>query len=242
MKSPITYDTLWQFAHSNDNYCRSIRAIVLSFTGLGDSSTVLSAPFDSRNYADRDILFLQPYTNPWAWMNRQAVALTDELIDLLMEHYKLPPHIPVILTGKSMGGLGAMLYAIHGKYKPVGIVLNCPVCDISAFCRVFPKNRRTVYNAYWDEDGTLEEIMKAHSPIHLLDQLPRVRYHFFQCSHDLTVSKEEHADRMVTAMQESGFELTYDIDFGRDHVDLSPEMELKFFHFVCDLAAEYSVN
>ncbi len=41
-------------------------------------------------FAKENIIFLVPYTNPWAWMNRQSIDYTDEIVDVIINKYALP--------------------------------------------------------------------------------------------------------------------------------------------------------
>ena len=59
------------------------------FFGLGGSEMYDEETETGRFYAGKGILYLIPYQNSWAWMNRQTVDFTDELIDALMREYSL---------------------------------------------------------------------------------------------------------------------------------------------------------
>ncbi len=74
MNTVITYDKLRQFTYSNDLICvKPIKGIVLSFMGLGKAGMFHEDDHLARFYAEKGIIYLIPYNNPWAWMNRQAV-------------------------------------------------------------------------------------------------------------------------------------------------------------------------
>ena len=60
-------------------------------------------------WAEREVLYVIPYNNPWAWMNQQTVDFIDEILDVIFEKYGLPKHTPIVSTGRSMGGLGALV-------------------------------------------------------------------------------------------------------------------------------------
>ena len=76
----MTYDTLRNFAYVNDKICKNrINGIVISFFGLNGCSMFDEDIPDGIFYAEKGILYVVPYNNPWAWMNRQAVDYTDEV-------------------------------------------------------------------------------------------------------------------------------------------------------------------
>ena len=53
---------------------------------------------------------IAPYYGPWAWMNRQARAMVDELVDAVYAKHGLSDRTPLICTGGSMGGQASLLY------------------------------------------------------------------------------------------------------------------------------------
>ena len=110
MEKIITKENLRSFAYCNDQICRKpIKGIVVYFYGLGGQFLFDEDTEEGIRFAKEGILYLIPYQNPWAWMNRQTVELTDELLDVLFDAYDLPEQTPVVSTGKSMGGLSALV-------------------------------------------------------------------------------------------------------------------------------------
>ena len=82
MEKLITYENLRNFAYCNAGICEGkIKGIVLDFMGLGFASMFDEDTELGIFYAQKGILYVLPYNNPWSWMNRQAVAYTDEIID-----------------------------------------------------------------------------------------------------------------------------------------------------------------
>ena len=224
MEHIMTYETLSYFAYSNDQICRQpIRGIVLDFFGLGVMKMYDTHTENGLKLAEQGIILLVPYNNPWCWMNRQAVAYTDELIDLLFAHYNLPEDTPIVSTGGSMGGLSALVYTRYAKHTPVACVANCPVCDLPYHYTERPDLPSTLYSAFWNYEGTLDDAMKATSPLHLADSMPDVDYHIFHCEEDTAVNKQKHSDRFVAAMRPA-HRLTYYPIPQRNHCDLPPEV------------------
>lgn len=233
MEKIITSETIHSFAYINDGICKKpIKGVVLSFLGLGEQTRPAYDTQDGEFYAANGILYVIPYTDPWAWMNRQAVAYTDEILDVLFEMYHLPVETPVVSTGRSMGGQAALVYMARAKRTPVACVANCPVCDVPFHFTERPDLPRTLYSALFHEEGTMEQALQGISPLHLIDELPRVNYHIFHCRQDAAVNKQLHSDRLVAKMETRGFQYTYDIIEGRPHCELTLEMKRKFEQYV----------
>lgn len=179
---------------------------------------------DGRKYAEKGILLLVPYQNPWAWMNRQTVDFTDELIDVLVKAYDLPTGIPIVSTGGSMGGLSALVYTAYAARTPVACVANCPVCDLPYHYTERPDLPRTLYSAFGTYDGTMEDALRSASPIHLVDKLPSdSEYFIFHCEEDKAVNKQMHSDRFVAELEKAHRVSYYEVP-ERGHCDLTDEM------------------
>lgn len=223
MEKVITYENLRSFAYSNDRLCvHPIRGVVLTFNGLGFSSMSDTDDEYAKNLAEKGIIQIVPYFNPWSWMNRQTVAFTDELIDVLAEQYELP-EIPIVSSGGSMGGLSALVFPVYSVHKIAACVANCPVCDLPYHYTERPDLPRTLYSAFGGYEGTLEEALRSASPLHLIDRMPHIPYYIFHCEEDLAVNKKMHSDRLVQAMS-GKYKAEYFSVAGKGHCDLTPEM------------------
>lgn len=239
MQQIITYENLRNFAYSNDKIVKQpIKGIVLSFFGLNSSTMYEEDTPEGIFYAERGILYVVPYNNPWAWMNRQAVAYTDEVLDVLLDRYGLSDSLPIVSTGGSMGGLSALVYTRYAKRTPVACVANCPVCDLVYHYGERPDLPRTLYSAFYSYDGTLEQALRTASPLHLVPEMPKVTYHIFHCDQDQAVNINEHSERFVSAMREQGHNLTFDVVPGRGHCDLTGEMWQRFTKYCVDAIEE----
>lgn len=223
MKRVITYETLGSFAYSNDKLCRtSIKGIVLDFFGLG-SQLMLDENAFGDELAEKGIVLLIPYNNPWAWMNNQAVQYTDELVDIIMEKYSLPADIPIVSSGGSMGGLSSLVYTRYAKRTPVACVSNCPVCDLPYHYTERPDLPRTLYSAFFSSrEDSLENAMKLASPLHLVGEMPDIEYYIFHCEEDTAVDIRKHSEPFVTRMQQA-HNVTYHTVPERGHCDLPDE-------------------
>jgi len=116
MNKLITWETIHNFAYVNDAVCTlPIRGIMLSFYGLSTYTFVTEDTPDGILFGKHGILVVIPYCNPWSWMNNQAAAYTDEILDVLFAHFRLSESVPVISTGASMGGLAALTYCAKAR-------------------------------------------------------------------------------------------------------------------------------
>lgn len=225
MEKIMTGENLRKFAYVNDKVCKKpIGGIVISFFGLGGMEMYPQDTKEGIFYGDKGILYVVPYNNPWAWMNRQAVAYTDQVLDVLLEEYGWGEKIPIVSTGGSMGGQSALVYMVYAKRTPAACVVNCPVCDVVYHYTEREDLPRTLYSAVANEAGRLEDALEAISPLHLVEKMPKVPYHIFHCEEDLAVNKKLHSDKFAAAMEQRGHKISYDGVPGRGHCDLTEPM------------------
>ena len=225
----MNYENLRSFCYVNDHLCKKpIKGIVISFFGLGQMAMYQNDFTQGEFYAEKGILYVVPYHNPWAWMNHQAVAYTDEIIDVLMEKYHLNKTIPIVSTGGSMGGQSALVYTAKAKYTPVACVANCPVCDVVYHYTEREDLPRTLYSSLFHESGTMEDALKSISPLHLIDKMPKVKYHIFHCDKDMDVNMDAHSKKFVSELCKRRYDFTFDVVEGRGHCDLTLKMQRKF--------------
>jgi len=190
--------------------------------------------------AHNGILLVVPYNNPWAWMNRQAVAYTDEIVDVLMAHYQLPEDLPIVSTGGSMGGQSALVYTKYAKRTPAACVANCPVCDMPYHFTERPDLPRTLYSAFFHEPGTMDDALKRVSPLHLAETMPDVSYHLFHCDADLSVNIDRHSRAFVMKMLRTNHHITFDIVPAKGHCDLTPQAHEKYRSYICNTILQRS--
>ena len=125
-----------------------------------------------------------------------------------------------------MGGLSALTYCVYTQKTPVACVTNCPACDL-----VYHLNERedlphTLYNAFFQFEGTMEEALKSRSPMHLVDRMPRIPYTIFYCELDKLVNNDHHAIRFTEAMRRAGHDVKLIHVPYRPHCNLSPEARI----------------
>ena len=235
MNKIITPETLSSFAYVNEAICQKpIRGIVISFFGLNNVSRY---DFDTREgelFAENGILYVVPYGNPWAWMNRQMVSYTDEILDVLIEKHGLDDAIPIVSTGGSMGGQSALVYCVYAKRTPVACVANCPVCDVVYHYSERGDLPRTLYSALFHEEGDLDSALRSISPIHLVEQMPSIPYRIFHCTADKSVNMEAHSVPFTRAMASAGHEITLETVEGRGHCKLTLWAQRRFDQYAID--------
>ena len=237
MSRLITYETLASFGYLNDALCQPpYKGLVIQFYGLGNTTMYKEPPAMAMDLAQAGILYLVPYTNPWAWMNPEAVALTDELVDVIFDHYHLPENLPIVSIGGSMGGHGALVYTRYAKRTPAACVANCPVCDLPYHFTERPDLPRTLYSAFGSYEGTMEDALRTASPLHLAGNMPvPTKYTVFHCTADKAVNKKMHSDRFVQAMAD-----VHDLEYisvpDRGHCDLTEEMWAEYHRRIIEAA------
>ena len=229
MQSIITYENLRDFCYCNDALiCGGIRGVIVQFMGLGNMEMHAEDPERGRALAEKGIALLIPYNNPWNWMNAQAVAFTDALLDALWARHQLADGLPVVCVGGSMGGLCALVYTRYAKRVPAACVVNCPVCDLPYHYTERPDLPRTLYSAFAASGAaTLDEALRAHSPLHLAAELPDIPYVIFHCEADTLVNIHRHSDRFVEALR-GRRQVAYIRVPGRDHCDLGEAAQAEY--------------
>ena len=233
MEKIMNYENLRSFTYANDTICKKpIKGIVISFFGLGGATMYDNDFAEGEFYAEKGILYVVPYNNPWAWMNNQAVKYTDEIIDVLIEKYALDENIPIVSTGRSMGGQSALVYTAKAKRTPVACVANCPVCDVVYHFTERKDLPRTLYSSLFNEEGTLEDALKRISPLHLIDKMPKVKYHIFHCDEDMAVNIDAHSKKLIAEFDKRKYDFTFDVIERRGHCNLTLEMKRKFAEYV----------
>ncbi len=222
MEKIITYQNLSCFAYSNDKLIKGdIKGVCIEFFGLGCQAMYHEDTKTGIMMAENNILFVVPYSNPWGWMNRQEIDLTDEILDVLFDKYKLSENTPIASTGGSMGGLCALTYTYYAKRTPVCCVANCPVCDLTFHFSERVDLPRTLYSAFCLEDGELFDVLARYSPLHLAVEMPKIKYAIFHCDADDAVNIYAHSEKLVAIMND--YDLKYHVIADRGHCDLGEE-------------------
>lgn len=227
MDKIITYDNLRRFAYSNDKICtKPIKGVIVGFFGLGDMTMYGEDPGNGVMYGQMGILYVVPYNNPWSWMNRQAVGYTDEVLDVLFKKYDLPDDLPIVSSGGSMGGQQSLVYSAYAKRPLVASVANCPPCDMLYHYTERRDLPRTMYSAFYNYDGTMENAIKSVSPVHLAAEgkMPKITYSVFHCDCDRMVNIDSHSRKLAAEMEKKGYDIHLYVSKDRDHCQLTDEM------------------
>ena len=205
MKPRVIKEIAWV----GDQYLKGrIKGVVLSFHGLGGG--LKSGPgTEELEWAHRGGLVVYPYYGPWAWMNRQARAMVDELVDAIYAAYCLPGWTPLICTGGSMGGQASLLYTRYARHPVSACLANCPVCDLKFHFHERPDLPPTIRNAFLGYQEPLGSLLTEHSPLHQVTAMPEIPYLIIHGGKDEAVAKRHHSDKMVAAMRQRKMKVEY---------------------------------
>lgn len=235
MEKIINYENLRYYAYSNDKAVKGeVKGIVIDFFGLGGMNMFHEDTKTGLLFAENNIVFIVPYSNPWGWMNKDEVRLCDEIIDVIKAQYSLDDNTPLVAIGGSMGGLACIVYTMYAKHTPVGCVANCPVCDLPYHYTERIDLPRTLYSAFYNYDCSLEEALKSASPLHLAKDLPKkTKYTVFHCECDDAVNIHAHSEKFVAELSKYRH-VDYITVPNKGHCDLGEEMYEKYFKIATD--------
>ena len=229
MEKIINAENLSSYAYTNANLIQGKpKGIILDFFGLGCQAMYHNDIDAGKYYAEAGALLVIPYSNPWGWMNKDEVRLTDEILDVLFEKYGLDENTPIVSTGGSMGGLACIVYTKYAKRTPVGCVSNCPVCDLPFHYTERVDLPRTLYSAFYSYDCSLDEALKGNSPLHLASSLPeKTKYVVFHCEQDSMVNIDAHSEKFVNELSKYRSVDYYRVP-DRDHCCFDEETTKKY--------------
>ncbi len=213
-----------QVAWISDRFTKKpVTGVVLQFHGLG--STIMKESPESPaeiECARAGGLLVYPYYGPWAWMNRQARAMVDDLVRAVYREYKLADSVPLLSTGASMGGCSALLYTRYAR-KPVSACMALfPVCDLPGHFNERPDLPRTFLHAFSGYKQPLAKVLREHSPLHQVRAMPRIPYLVIHGDKDDLVNKKMHSDRFVRAMRLGKHDIEYVEVPGMGHGSMMP--------------------
>lgn len=199
-----------------------VRGVVLSFHGLGFAAMKELPSTEELGWARAGGLVVFPYYGPWSWMNRNARAFVDDLIDSVYKEYGLSDDVPLICTGGSMGGCSSLIYTRYAR-RPVRACLALfPVCDFRLHFNERPDLPRTMLYAFRGYPGSLDAFFAEHSPIEQVAAMPDIPYLVIHGDRDKAVAKHLHSDPFVAAMRRQGREVEYMEVPGMMHGEIVP--------------------
>ena len=206
MNTSLIKDVAW----TGEAYLGSpITAIILRFSGLGGTTGIkLSADPQELEWAHAGGLVVLPYHNPWAWMNQEAIDFVDELIDTLLDKFDPPSNVPIIATGGSMGGHGALCFTLKSRHKVTRCLAICPVANLLLHYSERPDLPRTMHSAFHSY-GNIESVLKEYSPLHQAARMPDIPYLIVHGEKDAAVAKADHSDPFCQALKQAGRNLVY---------------------------------
>jgi dipeptidyl aminopeptidase/acylaminoacyl peptidase len=204
----IAPDLLDKIAFIGTDFAKPpITGIVLRFVGLGTTGMKTGCDTMELEWGHAGALVVVPYYDPWGWMNPRVVQFVDDLVEGLRLTRKLGPEVPLIVTGGSMGGHGALTYAFKSRHAIAACMALWPACDLPFHYTERPDLPRTMRHAFgYDEIGAR---LIESSPLHQVKSLPRIPYLIVHGGRDLAVKQAAHSDRMVEAMRGEKLDVRY---------------------------------
>lgn len=188
---------------------RPIRGLALVFHGLGSVDLRTDPTTDELEWLRAGALVVYPYAGPWSWMNRQARAFVDDLVDAAYRQYNLPDSIPLIATGGSMGGLSALLYTRYARRPVTACLALYPCCDLAYHFTERPDLPRTIRYAFRGYAEPWDQVLAEHSPLAQVPHMPDIPYLVIHGDADAAVAKAHHSDPFVAAMRRLGRRVDY---------------------------------
>lgn len=238
MEKIVTTSNLRQFAAVREEGLRlPVRAVLLTFHGLGWRDMDPPVSGLDRECSERGILPVFPYYGCWSWMNDTAVRLTGQIVGAVYEKYQLDSSVPLIASGGSMGGLASLIYTrwagemTNGVPIPSACAADSPVCDLPYHYTEREDLPRTLVSAFGHYSIPLAEAMKTASPYHQADQMPDIPYFIVHGTADTAVSKTHHSDRLVPRLKER-HRVEYLQVEGMEHCAMPPDAYARYRDFI----------
>lgn len=229
-KHIINASTLALYCNTNEAVLTSpVRGFVLEFPGLGGGSC-MGGCMDFGEYCGgyagelgrEGILVAYTFPGPWSWMNPGAVRYCELLAQAIREKYALPRDIPWVVTGGSMGGLGALIFSADAKEKPHACLAVCPCVDVLSCYEIRPDFRRTMIGAALCGSDSIEEGLRRLSPVLRMEDMPFIPYLLINdCDDDIIPAAQ--MDAYVAEMQKLGHRVDYDRLEHCGHGAITPE-------------------
>ena len=205
----LSLEVIRQSAWVGDDFLKGpARAVIVVFHGLNSGWIKNNAGNDEAEWGASGGLVVFPYYGPWAWMNRSARGFVDSLIPAVYRQFNVPPEVPLIIVGGSMGGQGALIYTRYSPHIISACLADYPVCDTAYHFTERPDLPPTMRYAYRDEPN-FQLALEAHSPVAQAEHMPRIPYLIIHGDKDTAVNKEKHSDRFVSEMKLAGRPVEY---------------------------------
>ena len=240
----INYENINYFTRNNLNYIEGdIKGIVMEFPGLGGSSCLgghvnigeYSSAF-AQNAGKQGILVMYMYCGPWSWGNKGVARMADLVIDALKEQFDLPDDIPVVSTGGSMGGIGALNFTKNSRHNVVGCMAACPCYDILGEYNSFAANPsfpRTYVSAVYTYDMPLADALKSITPCENIEAMPKVPY-YIVCNENDECFDDDGMKKFAKDMEDAGHTVTFKFLPDTKHGEFTDEERVSYQSFIID--------
>ena len=242
----ISKDSLNDFCNTNEAYLKGApRGIVLEFPGLGGGSC-LGGQLESGPYtgdyaaclAEAGLLLVYTFPGPWSWMNRGAVRYCDLVADAALARFGLDETAPILATGGSMGGLGALIYTADSRHRVRACAAACPCFDALDSClHGIPGFARTFVSAAVCEELPIDAALCRISPKYRVKDMPDIPYFIVGDGKDECFSVEGMND-YVDSLRAHCQNVTYRVLPDCTHGCFTPAVRAEFTEFLIRCAVE----
>ncbi len=214
-------------------------AIVLEVTGLGGGSclggTSHRKPYETeyaKRLAENGIVLAFVFTGPWTYMNRAAVKICDLVVDCLRAKWEMDENCPLIMTGGSMGGLGALIYAADTRHTLRAVVSCCPCYDAVYYFELSPDRARAMLTSVAGYDMPIMDAIATISPAHRLNEMPHLPY-FIACDGADNLFDADGMERFAIDLDAAtGGQVSFRRMEGIGHGGFIPEVREEITEFV----------
>lgn len=234
----INRDNLSWYCNTNETLLEEKpEGIVMEFPGLGGSSclggSLEMGPYVTEYAAElakNRLLLVYTFPGPWSWMNRGAVRMCDLICTAAMDKYGLRDGCPLVATGGSMGGMGALIWTADTCHRVTAVAAACPGYDqLAVWDKLdFP---RTYMSSACCYDGSIEEALRHVSPVYRTADFPDLPYYIVGDGED-ECFPIDGMDAFVEKMREAGKNVTYRRLDGLKHGEFTPECRGELTKFV----------
>lgn len=245
----INENTYASFCNSNESMLKGKpRGIVIEFPGLGGGSCLGGKQDPMGGYtnswskfpettAAAGLVHVYLMPGPWSWMNPGTVREADLVIDALQKKFGLSEGAPLVATGGSMGGLGALIFTAWSRHRVTACAAACPCYDVLKLYACGKSFPRTFISAIAALDMPIEEGLKRISPAHNIVRMPDIPY-YIVCNEADEIFPMKGMDEYVARLKAAGRKVEYVHLPGTAHGKFTPEARRKFHQFVIDAGAK----
>ncbi len=194
----------------------------------GMTSGIYNGAFDrwNRELADRQAIYICPEYRGGSWMGPAAEADLTEIIRLVGEIYDVGE---LILTGGSMGGTSALIFASRHPASVDGVIALCPATDPAAMFNAFPEQFLASYGGSPHEVPERYRERQSRNRASALARIPIAIVH----GSDDAVIPIEHSKVLVERLRKENARVLYIEMPGGDHDAPLDTPVSELYDFVC---------